>query len=545
MSTLYRKYRPQTFADVIGQEHIVQTLKNEIANGKVAHAYLFSGPRGVGKTTTARILAKSINCTNRKEGEFEMDNTCQSCLEITSGKSIDVIEIDAASHTGVDNVRENIIENAQFKPTKLKYKVFIIDEVHMLSTSAFNALLKTLEEPPEYIVFILATTELHKLPATIISRCQRFNFQKIGYQNMLGRLKNLIKQENIEIEESVLGRIISKSDGCLRDAESLLGQVLSIGKKQITEADTDLILPATNIDSVLEYIKALKDGTAKNALDLINNLNNDGVNFNQFSLELIETLRAIMVAQNNAGKELWFEYSEYAQKEMTKLAKEIPPEKLILMIERALEKKQAIKFSPLSQLPLEILAVEFSLNDSYITKQKPQESNEEPMLVKKIEKKNIETIEEIKTDTPTTATTIEIKAQTKEEKLSEHPNTIDKVKNVISKFTQNYEIKTSKEEFEEKWTEIKKKFAGNYHTIGIILESAKIKDINNKGLILGVPFSLHKDKIMEKQAKNYLETIIEETFGERIPVSCELEEAPLSEEDAVDNIAMQFGGELI
>ncbi len=171
---LYHKHRPQTFQDVIGQDHIVKTLSNQVTGDNVAHAYLFSGPRGVGKTTLARILAKAVNCPDRKEETDEPCNKCEFCKEISTSRSIDVIEIDAASHTGVDNVRENIIDNARFKPTKSKYKVFIIDEVHMLSTSAFNALLKTLEEPGSHVIFILATTELHKLPETIISRCLAF-----------------------------------------------------------------------------------------------------------------------------------------------------------------------------------------------------------------------------------------------------------------------------------------------------------------------------------------------------------------------------------
>ena len=201
---LYRKYRPQIFAELVGQNHIKTTLQNELATGKVAHAYLFSGPRGLGKTTVARLLAKAVNCLKRQAGESEPCNQCDACKEIVDNRSLDVIEIDAASNTGVDNVRENIIGNSRFTPTSRKYKVFIIDEVHMLSLSAFNALLKTLEEPPPYAIFILATTEIHRVPPTIISRCQRFDFRKVGLADVVERLNKIVNAEKRKVDQEDL-----------------------------------------------------------------------------------------------------------------------------------------------------------------------------------------------------------------------------------------------------------------------------------------------------------------------------------------------------
>jgi DNA polymerase-3 subunit gamma/tau len=221
-NVLYRKYRPQKLADVVGQKHIVQTLFNAIKNNHLGQAYLFTGPRGTGKTSVARILAKTINCLDLQDAQA--CGKCFNCLTITEGRALDIIEIDAASNTGVDNVRE-IIEAVKLPPTSLKYKVYIIDEVHMLSSGAFNALLKTLEEPPAHVIFILATTEIHKVPETIISRCQRFDFTRLPIQLIIQKLSAIAKSEKIQISPESLEMIALASEGGMRDAESILGQI--------------------------------------------------------------------------------------------------------------------------------------------------------------------------------------------------------------------------------------------------------------------------------------------------------------------------------
>ena len=254
---LYRKYRPKTFAEVSDQAHIVGTIQNQLCSGKLAHAYLFCGPRGVGKTTIARLLSKVANCEALKDAEPCL--SCASCKEIEAGSAMDLIEIDAASHTGVDHVREMIIDNVRFRPAACKMKVFIIDEVHMLSTSAFNALLKTLEEPPAYALFILATTELHKVPETIISRCQRFDFHRIPTDVLVERLASITKSEKAKLSKDVLEEIARRSEGCLRDAESLLGQVLAVD-------DPSLVLPASCAADVLAFLTAVQSGGAAQAV---------------------------------------------------------------------------------------------------------------------------------------------------------------------------------------------------------------------------------------------------------------------------------------
>ena len=385
---LYHKHRPQKFSDIVGQEHIVKTIENQVNLNKVAHAYLFSGPRGVGKTTTARLLAKAINCTNKKEKTSEPCNTCESCEEIAKSRAIDVIEIDAASHTGVDNVRENIIENAQFKPTKSKYKVFIIDEVHMLSTSAFNALLKTLEEPPAHVIFVLATTELHKLPETIISRCQRFNYQKVNYSDLKNYLQKISKLEKVKIEDSVLDRIINKSDGCVRDSISLLDQIMATGEKEITAEVASLVLPTSNVEETLEFTKNLIENDPKSGLKLINSLADSGINLLQFANDTIELLRIMMITKadmkaTGAGIDL----NDKVKTELENLNKKIDYNKLVKLIDLVMKRRLEIKTSPLPQLPLEMVLIEFCSNDVVNV------IDDENVVVEKKIKKNIEKTE--------------------------------------------------------------------------------------------------------------------------------------------------------
>lgn len=296
METLYRKYRPQSFSDVAEQEHVLRTIQQQLAKNTVAHAYLFSGPRGTGKTTIARLLAKALNCEARVDGVSEPCNTCSSCTDFASGRFMSCIEIDAASQTGVDNVRDNIIENARFAPSRGKYKVFILDEVHMLSGSSFNALLKTLEEPPAHAIFILATTELHKIPATIASRCQRFEFHRVPPVVMMPRLKKIAEAEGFTIDDDVLAQISRLSEGCLRDAESLLGQVLALGERSVTLAVASLVLPMTNIAVVTDVVDAVAKHDAQEALKIVGTFVADGGSVKHLIEELLEYVRTVMFA---------------------------------------------------------------------------------------------------------------------------------------------------------------------------------------------------------------------------------------------------------
>ncbi len=289
---LARKYRPQTFSEVLSQDFITSTLQNAINMGRVTHAYLFTGPRGVGKTSTARIFAKALNC--QKPVQAAPCGECDNCLEITGGTSLDVIEIDGASNRGVEEIR-SLREAVKFVPVKSKYKIIIVDEVHMLTEQAFNALLKTLEEPPEYVIFIFATTDQHKIPVTILSRCQRYEFKKISYEEMNSNLKSILVKENIEYENDALNYIIRNSDGCMRDALSLLDQVIAYGGGKIKLEDTAYLLGIT--DSYLSndiFSAVLKEETEK-LPDLVNIVDEKGIDYKYMTECLIEHCRNMMI----------------------------------------------------------------------------------------------------------------------------------------------------------------------------------------------------------------------------------------------------------
>ena len=289
---LYRKWRPQLWDAVIGQKHIVNTLKNAIASERIGHAYLFAGPRGTGKTTTARLLAKAVNCLQEDPAQRPC-NDCQHCLAVNDNKFLDLIEIDAASNTSVDDIRD-LRDKINFSPSQGKYKVYIIDEVHMLSTAAFNALLKTLEEPPAHAIFILATTEVHKIPATVLSRCQRHEFRRYPISEIMQLLKKIASNENIDFDEDALRLIARQSTGAMRDAISLLDQLSSTGEKITLDAAQTILGTATN-QVVIEMIDAILQNNSAGGLNAIHNALDSGADTRQLARQTVEYLRSVLM----------------------------------------------------------------------------------------------------------------------------------------------------------------------------------------------------------------------------------------------------------
>ncbi len=290
---LYRKWRSQTFDEIIGQQHVTQTLINALRMDRVAHAYLFSGPRGTGKTSTARLLAKAVNCL-ASQIEARPCNQCSICTAVAEGRLMDLIEIDAASNTGVDDIRD-LREKVGFRPAQARIKFYIIDEVHMLSNSAFNALLKTLEEPPAHVIFVLATTEPEKIPATILSRCQRFDFKRIRLEDVAERLAFILAEEGFSAEMAALEYIARQGGGSMRDAISLLDQMIAYGGNQITLELVQNVLGAVTSQAVIDLVAALARRDVAAGLDVINRVVGDGVDPRQFAREVVEFLRAVML----------------------------------------------------------------------------------------------------------------------------------------------------------------------------------------------------------------------------------------------------------
>lgn len=350
---LYRKWRPQTFEEVYGQPHITATLKNELVSGRVAHAYLFTGSRGTGKTTCAKILSKAVNCLSPHDGD--PCNECEICRGIDNGSVLDVIEIDAASNNGVDNIRD-LRDEANFTPVKAKYRVYIIDEVHMLSTGAFNALLKILEEPPEHVIFILATTEVHKLPATILSRCQRFDFKRITPEDICARLQYVAEHENITLDEDAAALIAKVADGALRDALSLLDRCCAVDEHITSEVVTKSAGLAGR-DYLMRLSECIIKKDCASALGIINELHMNSCDMERLCSEFMFHLRDLMIVKTVKNADSILIATDDELKSLKALAEKLPLEELLYDLNIIEDTFSQIKRSSNKRIPLEMAFV--------------------------------------------------------------------------------------------------------------------------------------------------------------------------------------------
>ncbi len=396
---LYRKYRPLTFDEVYGQDVIVKTLKNSILNNRLNHAYLFTGPRGTGKTSVAKILGKTINC--EQLNGIEPCNKCVNCTQINLKQSVDIIEIDAASNNGVEEIRE-LKSKINLVPSIGKYKVYIIDEVHMMTTSAFNALLKTLEEPPAHVVFVLATTEPHKIPATILSRCQRFDFKKIGINKIVERLDYIASNEKIEIDENALKEIARLSDGGMRDAISMFDQVLSFADNNITTNDIHEINGTITQQEIKVFVDALLEGNIEYLLNLIDNYNESGKNFVKLAEEIIYYLKNVLLYMTVPN---YFKNNKINIKEYEDSTTKMNEDKLLVVIKEFNKLILDIKNTNNPKLMLELIIINLVNNNHGVKnsetikgketffdskKTENEQKNKKEPVIKLKEKPNIE-----------------------------------------------------------------------------------------------------------------------------------------------------------
>ncbi len=501
--SLYRKWRPQNFEEVVGQNHIKTTLINALLSNRIAHAYLFTGPRGVGKTTIARILAKAVNCLKPKNGE--PCNNCSTCKEITEGKSLDLIEIDGASNRGIDEIRE-LREKIKFTPHSSKFKVFIIDEVHMLTKEAFNALLKTLEEPPAHAIFILATTEVSKIPATVLSRCQRFNFSKLSLSQIIEELEKIVKEEKIKASKETLRVIASYSEGAMRDAVNILDQVSSFGNKTVESELVESILGLANIKIVKDLLKKMVLGETGESFRIINEVLEEGIDINLLIDTLIEKTRDLLFLKIG-GLETFLNYEENELKDLKELALKAEVSKLAKSIEILSDAKQKTKFSTPLQLPLELAILEIG------------EEEKKPELETKPEKEEpaAKVLEPEKRETG---------GSPKEIRLSkENSDILSSVKN--------------------NWQKIVEELKSYNHSLSVCLKTAKPERIENNTLLLGFDFSFHKDKIQSLTNKRIVEDVIKKVTGKFIPIRCFVNPKKAKEKSVIEDAADILGGEII
>jgi DNA polymerase-3 subunit gamma/tau len=348
-SALYRRYRPQTFAAIVGQEHVTRTLKNAIGSGQVAHAYLLAGSRGIGKTTIARLIAKAVNCTKAKDGE--PCDRCENCVAIRDGTFLDLIEIDAASNRGIDEMRD-LRDKVRFAPSQGQYKVYVIDEAHQLTSEAFNALLKTLEEPPPHVIFVLATTESGKIPATIVSRTQRFDLRRIPYKGVVAQLARICEQEGLKVEPAALEAIARHAQGSLRDAESVLDMVAAFSEGGIKLADVDELLGVSEWEETSALFDALAANDGAAGVRLVGRLVDEGRDLRLFVKRAIDHTRALVLA--NASGKPPETASEGVAAKIVEQAPKFPLPRLAAIAKRLIETEQHLKTSEGTPLPLEL-----------------------------------------------------------------------------------------------------------------------------------------------------------------------------------------------
>ncbi|MFH1032415.1 MAG: DNA polymerase III subunit gamma/tau [Chloroflexota bacterium] len=537
----YRKWRPQTLAGVVGQEAVTKTLLNALSGNRISHAYLFCGPRGTGKTSTGRILAKAVNCLTNGKGE--PCNTCAMCQAITEGRALDVIEIDAASNTGVDDIR-NLREKVNYVPNQARYKVYIIDEVHMLSNSASNALLKTLEEPPPHVIFVLATTEFHKILPTILSRCQHFDFRRLSQTDIVAKLTHICQSENIKIEPEALRLLAKSSTGSLRDAENLLEQLTTYYGSEIGLKQVQAVLGITGDWRAKELLKHVVNGDVPAGIKTINNVNNDGLDLKQFNRELVAYLRELLLIKTGSSESIDLTAENVAE------LKELATKASLPQILKAVKLFGQLEFGfdGYSTLPLELAIVDCrTIEEPQASQPKevaapPQVSRPKPKSEPAVAKPAATAATPSKPKPAETPVLSAVTAappppqppQSKPEPVKEPAPAVATNKPQAGNEVEHLRINW-KQVVEQAPADTKKSSAL------ALFRSAGVKPVSSEGntIVLAFRHKMHKEQIEKLENQRIAEKIISNFLGHPCRIRCILEE------DRLLNAAQKMGAEII
>jgi DNA polymerase-3 subunit gamma/tau len=512
------KWRPKNFDDIVGQAHIVNTLKSALQKDRLAHAYLFAGPRGVGKTSTARILAKALNC--QKGPTLNPCGSCPACLEITQGNSLDVIEIDGASNTGVEEIRA-LRENVKFSPASGKFKIYIIDEVHMLSQGAFNALLKTLEEPPLFVKFIFATTHPEKIPATVISRCQRLDFRRISLMEIIAQLEKISRAENIDVDKDVLFAIAKSSDGSLRDAESILDQLVSFSRGKVSLRDIDSVFGLITQDVLFEITEKIIRKDSKGALTLLNSIIEEGKDIGVFLANLTEHFRNLMIAKVTQADPGLIDLPKDICERLLHQTKEMGLDEIFSAFNVLINTKEMSKRLESMRIPLEIALIKLTQD------KKSSASNY-----------------------PATKSGSEVKpAAAKDKPENKTSSETDSPAEAQTGSMQNISI----EEIKQSWPGLIEALSKVKMSLATYLNEGSPVKLENNILTVAFPrdYSLHKESLETKENRIILEKVFSESLHNvKLRLHFVLTQEPAAAKDEPENPLLKtalkmFGGRVI
>lgn len=526
---LYRRWRSKTFAEILGQDHITHTLLNALRAGRIAHAYLFSGPRGTGKTTTARVLAKAVNCLDPQDGE--PCNRCTICLSLNEGRSLDLIEIDAASNRGIDEIRD-LREKIAFSPSQCRYKVYVVDEVHMLTDPAFNALLKTLEEPPPHAIFVLATTAPHKIPTTVLSRCQRFDFRRVSLPHLKQKLELICEQEDVHIEPAALDAIARYAAGSFRDAESLLDQLISYGAEEIKLGDVRRVLGSAPEEVISGIVKAVVTQDAGAGLQLINEALDSGVEPRQLTREVLEYLRGMLLLKNGGASLL--SVTPEMLEEMTTQAEGFPLWRLLRTLRLFNQAATQLKTGLHSQLPLELALVEATLMDEKAPlpgggrkgarpaqpepPTQPQSTPSQPAAAREDSRATTASM------SPPTEPSARARAPeaVKEAPVSPAPVSPEAGSKMEPSSVTSAEITLTW--LEENWGRLLEAIRPRNRAVEALLKSCEPVSVQGDCVTLGFYYSFHKEKVNADNNRKVVEGALAELAGRVLQVKCALSE---------------------